>query len=52
MGFPGLNSACRTGVDRQGFPWRNELYELYTHRSLEKKKVGIGEQDTEDTLTL
>ena len=42
MEFQGLNSACTTGVYRRGFLWRNELYELYTHRSLEKGKVRIG----------
>jgi hypothetical protein len=41
MGFQGLNSACTTGVDRQGFLWRNELYELDTHRSLEKKRLAL-----------
>ena len=34
MGFPELNSACRTGADPQGFLSRNEPYELYRHRSL------------------
>jgi hypothetical protein len=36
-GFQELNSACTTDVSRQGFLWHNELYELYTRRSLYKK---------------
>jgi len=36
-GFQGLYNACTVAVGRQGFLWRNELYELCKHRSLDKK---------------